>query len=143
MNTTLNVSNPVVIGRRRLCTLIAGVAITSAAVSASFVAGLPEAGSNPAKPTVELGDLAARTAAQRDHYIAGIAAATPTELAAAFGNVPLAPVVLPATPQDLPAGYPNGPFGSGAASSDGYVDWVEAASPAELAAAFGNVPVEP
>ena len=147
MNTTLTSSRTVEAGRRRHGGLVVGVALATTVVAGSLVVGLRRAGSDPDHRT-ELGWLATRAAAERDAYVAGVAAASREELAGAFGNVPFNTVVLPGTPQWLPATYPtlsDEPTLAEAwrSRSGAFVEWVSEAQPERLAAAFGNAPVEP
>ena len=86
MKTAIVVTDSIAIGRRRLGALIVGVAVASAAVTGVAVASVRDAVSDRGQPATTPGALADRWAAQRNEFLEGIEAASPGELAGAFGN---------------------------------------------------------
>src|SRR5262245_62971732 len=106
MNTAIVTPGKLVIGRRSLGGLIVGIAAASAVAGGLITATAIDRDSA----------TSSRPEWQSDEHVTGVLAASPEELAAAFGNVP---------------------FDPDAARSDAFVAGVLAASREELAATFG------
>lgn len=122
MNISTPIPTTIQLRRSRLVGLMAAVAALAAAITWALLIFAVDRGAEQAAPAATTGADAPSLSTRE--YVEGIAAMTPEQLAAAFGNLPFDTVAQSATERQA------------------YAEAIASLTPEQLAAAFGNVPVD-